>query len=50
MPEPVNTTQRWSHFCRAKHADGRICNLYSPHEGGHLPKHGLEKDRWEDSE
>lgn len=46
MSDSVNTSQRWSQFCRETHEDGRVCSLYSPHEGGHLPKNGTEKDRW----
>lgn len=42
----VNTSRRWSRYCREEHADGRKCSLYFPHEGKHKPKHGTEADRW----
>lgn len=44
----VNTTKRWNAHCRAKHPDGRICKLYTPHEGKHMAKNDLEEDRWSD--
>lgn len=43
----VNTTERWSSYCRAESPDGRKCSLYSPHEGLHKPEHGTESDRFE---
>jgi len=49
-PKEINTTTRWSQHCRAKAKDGRVCNLYAPHDEGHMPQGGLEKDRFEDGE
>lgn len=46
----TNTNKRWSVYCRAVAKDGRRCSLYSPHEGKHKPKHGLESDRFDDDE
>jgi len=46
----INTTKRWTNFCRAKAKDGRVCKLYSPHPDGHMAKNDLEKDRWQDGE
>lgn len=46
IDEQVNTTHRYGHYCRAVSKDGRKCSLYSPHEGDHLPKHGIESDRF----
>lgn len=48
--DEINTTKRYSHYCRAEASDGRVCSLYAPHEGKHKPKHGTESDRWEDGE
>lgn len=44
----VNTTKRWDKYCTAVSKEGQRCSLYSPHTGGHLPKHGIETDRFED--
>ena len=46
----INTTHRYNHYCHAVKKDGTKCSLYAPHEGGHLPKHGVEKDRFTDDE
>ena len=48
--QTINTTHRHDVYCRAEAKDGRVCSLYSPHMGGHKPKHGLESDRWNDGE
>jgi len=49
--EQINTTTRYNHYCRATASDGRVCSLYTPHEGvKHKPRHGIEADRWEDGE
>jgi len=50
MEPMINTTKRWNEYCRAVAKDGRVCSLYSTHPDGHLPKNGLEQDRWEDGE
>lgn len=50
MPE-INTTNRWTAHCTAKHWDGRKCKLYTPHDGvKHMGKNDLEEDRWSDDE
>lgn len=48
--EDINTTRRYNHYCHKVAKDGRKCSLYSPHEGKHKPKHGVEKDRFGDDE
>lgn len=50
MENPINTKHRHDQYCRETAQDGRVCSLYSPHEGKHKPKHGLEADRWSDGE
>lgn len=50
VDEEVNTVHRYNKYCRATAKDGRVCSLYSPHEGKHKPKNGLEKDRFDDGE
>lgn len=50
MEDPVVKKERYNHYCREVAKDGRVCSLYSPHEGGHKPKHGTEADRWADGE
>ncbi len=45
----VNTTKRWSSYCRALAKDGRVCSLYAPHESEfHVEKNGASK--WKDGE
>lgn len=46
MSDPVNTTKRWSKYCREVSSDGRVCSLYEPHPGLHKPNHGTEADRF----
>lgn len=46
----VNTTTRYNNYCRKVSKDGRACSLYSPHEGLHKSKNGLEKDRFGDDD
>ena len=46
----INTTERYGQYCREVAKDGRTCALYSPHEGKHKARHGLESDRWDDGE
>lgn len=46
----INTTHRYNTYCHAVAKDGRRCSLYSPHEGKHKPKHGVESDRFGDDE
>ena len=50
MEPEINTKHRYNHYCREVAQDGRICSLYTPHEGDHLPRHGLEKDRFKTGE
>lgn len=47
--EDVNTTRRFTHYCRAQSKDGRVCSLYLDHESEeHVENHG--KSRWKDGE
>jgi hypothetical protein len=46
----INTTTRWNRYCRASAKDGRVCDMYSEHEGKHRPHGGNEEARWEDGE
>ena len=48
--EVINTTKRYNHYFHAVAKDGRKCSLYTPHEGKHKPKHGVEKGRFGDDE
>lgn len=50
MRDEVNTSTRWSHYCRAVSKDGRKCTLYAPHDGKHMPNHGIDKDLFGDDE
>lgn len=48
----VNTTHRFNVYCHAVSKDGRKCSLYAGHleHGDHLPKHGIEKDRFSEED
>lgn len=49
--ELINTTTRYNHYCQARSKKtGKKCSLYAPHEGKHLPNHGIDKDLFGDDE